>query len=57
MDIERVRSIAGGLSLLASLLVLVYQQPLGEMLGGIGVIVLWMTLGALGVYLMGIGRD
>ncbi len=53
---DRVKHVLGGLSLLASVLVLVYQQPLGEMIG-IGVMGLWLGLGALGVYLVGVGRD
>ncbi len=45
----------GLLSLAASLAVLVFQQTLGEMLG-IGVMLLWLGLGGLGIYLMGLGR-
>jgi len=56
MDSERIKHIAGGFCLLASVLVLVYQQPIGEAIG-IGVMALWLGLGALGVYLVGIGRD
>ena len=56
MDSERLKHILGGLCLLASVLVLVYQQPLGERIG-MGVMGLWLGLGALGVYLVGIGRD
>ena len=56
MDTEKLKAIIGSLCLLASLLVLVYQQPIGEVIGS-GVMVLWMVLGALGVYLIGTGRD
>lgn len=56
MDSERLRLVLGGLCLLASVLVLVYQQPIGEAIG-MGVMVLWLVLGALGVWLIGIGRD
>lgn len=56
MDTERLKLIVGSLCLLASLLVLVYQQPIGEVIGS-GVMVLWMVLGALGVWLVGVGRD
>ena len=56
MDIEKLKFTLGAICLAASLLVLVYQQPIGEVIGT-GVMVLWMVLGALGVYLIGIGKD
>ncbi len=56
MDMQKLKLVAGSLCLLASLLVLVYQQPIGEAIGS-GVMVLWMVLGALGVWLVGVGRD
>jgi hypothetical protein len=56
MDMEKTKFTLGIISLAASLLVLVYQQPIGEVIGT-GVMVLWMVLGALGVYLMGFGKE
>ncbi len=46
----------GAALLAASILVLFFQQPLGEILG-IGVMALWMILGAAGIYMMGKDRD
>ena len=42
--------------LVASLAVLVFQRQLGALLG-MGVMALWLVLGALGIYLMGKVRD
>ena len=56
MDTEKLKFTLGAVSLAASLLVLIYQQEIGEVIGA-GVMVLWMVLGALGVYLIGIGKE
>ena len=40
--------------LLASVAVLFFQQPIGEVIG-VGVMALWMGLGVLGVWLLGPG--
>ncbi len=46
----------GFLSLAASIAVLVFQQQIGQVLG-IGVMALWLVLGALGIWLLGYGRE
>ncbi len=42
--------------LVASLAVLFFQRQIGAVLG-MGVMALWLVLGALGIYLMGKARD
>lgn len=46
----------GFVCLVASVGVLVFQQQIGQILG-VGVMALWLVLGGLGIWLLGIGRE
>ena len=50
------RRMVGFACLAASIGVLVFQQTIGQYIG-IGVMALWLVLGAVGIWLLGPGSD